>query len=144
MINFLFPIGKMKESINTQEAAKAMPGITKFLFLNIQLFFFSFLIVSTMTLISSFGLLKRKNWARLIFVTILTLGIIWNLSSLFLQGAMMPKIPVEATQQEGIPNFQMIFTIMRVFTGIMTIGMSVLFGWIIKKLASEDIKQEFV
>jgi len=144
MITLMVPANEIKGALNKPGVAEHMPVMARFMFSHIQLFFFGFFVVSAIMLVSSIGLLKRKNWARLVFITILVLGIIWNVSSLFLQSAIMPKMPTEVMQQQGAKNLQIIFEIMRVFTAIMAIGMSVLFAWIIKKLVSLNIKQEFV
>lgn len=122
VVNMVSP-NNIKGTLNQPEAVK--------------LFIFVVFAFSLTTLISSIGLLNRKNWARLVFITILILGIIWNLSSRFLPGVMMLKMSAEVAKQEGAQVFQ-------IFTAIIAIGMSVLFGWIAKKLVSKKIKQEFI
>jgi hypothetical protein len=143
MITMMFPVDEMQKVFNRPEAAARIPALARFMASHFRLFFLGFLFVTAGTFISSIGLLKRKNWARIFFIVILVLGIICNLSGIFLQGAMMPKIP-QVPEHPGMPDFQSMFIIMRVFSAVMAIGMSVLFGWIIKKLVSKDIKREFI
>ena len=143
MITMMFPVDEMQKLFNQPEAAEHIPALARFMALHIRLLFLGFLFVTAVTFISSIGLLKRKNWARIFFIVIMVLGIIGNLSAIFLQGAMMPKIP-PVPQHPGMPDFQSMFIIMRVFSAMMAIGMSVLLGWIIKKLVSKEIKREFI
>jgi len=143
MINLMFPIEKMTEALNEAEAQEHIPFLFRFLFSNIRIFFFGFLVISATTFVSAIGLLKRKNWARIIFIIILSLGILWNISGLFMQHLMFSSMP-ELPNQEGVNQFKVMMNIMRVFTLIMAIGISILFGWIIKKFTSQRIKAEFV
>ena len=142
MITFMFPMEKMNEAFKNPKFANDAPKGFTFIFSNFRLIIFGFLLVSTITLVSSIGLLKRKNWARIIFICIMTLGILWNFVGIYFQNLMMPKFS-EFPKGPGAPDFEKVFLIMRIFSVIMAIGFSVLFGWIIKKLVSEKIKEEF-
>ncbi len=139
MITMLPP---MKEALNKPGVSEQMPFMARFIFSHMQLFFAIFSIVSMTIFISSIGLLKRKNWARLLFVGLLALGMLWSITAIFLQSAMMPKTS-QFPEQRGMPNFQAIFLVMRIFSAVMATGMAILYGWIIKKLVSKKIKQEF-
>ena len=120
-----------------------MPAGAAFMFGNFQLIFLTFLLISIMVLVSSIGLLKRKNWARLVFIFILSLGILWSLASLILQAVFFSTMP-EMTQGPEFEEFKTIQTLMQWFTAIISIGFAVLFGWIIKRLMSGTVKQEFI
>jgi hypothetical protein len=125
--------------------AENMPFFAQFMFDNIRWFFIAFLVLSISTFVSSIGLLKRKNWARLFFIAIMALGIVWNIGGFALQLALfslIPKIP------SGAPDalrsqFDAIFVIVVVFSALMAVGLSVLFGWIIKRLLSLPVQREF-
>lgn len=123
--------------------AAEMPGDAAFIFNNFQLFVFGFFLVTVITLVSSIGLLKRKNWARLIFIGLLSVGILWNLGSIFFQAYMMPSM-TDVGDDPAFQEFQTIHTLMQWFMAIMGIGIAILLGWIIKRLLSDSIKQEFV
>ena len=143
MNNVIFSANRIKEAFNDPRTADNIPAVVQFMLTHIQLLFLCFFMVSAAMFTSSIGLLKRKNWARLIFISILALAIIWNLITLFLQGEMIPKKPFIDMPQEGAQAFQMVMVAARIFMAIMVIGMSALFGWIIKKLTSENVKREF-
>ena len=141
MVNLMFPAQQMTESL--KNAPPNMPAAFAFLFSHIRLFFFSFLLVSVVCLVSAIGLLRRKNWARIIFIVILVLGIAWNIFAVILQFTAFPfgqNLP--SGPQAG--QFNLMFNIMRAFTVVMVVGISLLFVWLIRKLASVKIKVEFL
>ena len=140
MLNLMFPIEGMKESLNSPGAQENIPAFAEFILSNVRLFFFGFLVVSSTTLASAIGLLKRKNWARILFIIILVLGIIWNISAVIMQQFMIPSM-------QDVPDdsqFAVLMIAMRIFTLIMALGISLLFGWLIKKLLSSEIRGEFL
>jgi hypothetical protein len=94
---------------------------------------------SALTLASSIGLLKRKNWARLIFVGLMALGIVWNLGGIVLQFAMF------ASMQNGFghPGMEVFFIAMSAVSILFAFGFSGIFGWIAKRLLSPAIAAEF-
>ncbi len=141
MITLMFPVKEVTQSLNSPEIQKNMPASATFMFSNIRLFFFAFLVVSSTTLISSIGLLKRRNWGRVLFIAIMLLGIAWNIFTLVFQQFVMPSM----FEMPGPPesNFKAMMTVMGIFTFFMALGISILFGWIIKRLVSSKIRQEF-
>jgi hypothetical protein len=145
MIATLFPMDKIHEAVNSAGSQQQMPSMFRFMFDHFQLYFATFLILSAVTLASAVGLLKRKNWARLVFIVLLALGIAWNVAGVFLQQVMMslfPKIPAGAPS-EFRDRFETMLIFIRIFSVLMAVGMSVLFGWIIKRLASSEVREEF-
>lgn len=141
MILLVFPVEKMNETFkDTQEQ---IPFFARFMFSNIRLFFFGFLVISATTLVSAIGLLKRKNWGRIFFLSIMGLGICWNIFGLVMQNMMF-------TSMSGLPHgeidsqFSTMMIVMKIVTFIFAVGISYLFGWIIYKLCSEKIKTEFI
>ncbi|MDB9822291.1 hypothetical protein OAC89_01145 [Deltaproteobacteria bacterium] len=142
MITLMFSVGEISQTLNNSEVQGEMPAFANFIFSNIRLFFFGFLVVSCTTFISSIGLLKRKNWGRIIFIVIMSLGIVYNIFALVLQQFMIPSISEMAGPYDS--HFGTMMTIMRVFTFLMAVGISILFAWIIKKLVSPTIRREFV
>lgn len=120
-----------------------MPTFASFMFNNVQLIVLALFLAFLMVLIASIGLLLRKNWARVMFIVFLSLGILWSLGAIVLQAlffSSMPEMP-RGPQAEGFDTMQ---TIMQWFMVIFGIGMAALFGWIIKRLTSESIKREFI
>jgi len=143
MLNTVFPIDQM-----TMAAAgdrENVPAALLFMFEHIRWLFLSFLIASSAALTASIGLLRRKNWGRVAFIAIMTIGILWNVSSLVIQQFIFSSMPSAASEASGDfnQNFEMFTKIITVFSAIWAIGFSILFGWIIKRLLSQGIKIEF-
>jgi hypothetical protein len=146
MFAFVFPADLVAPPESTK-ALEEMPGFFRFMFQHIKWFFVFFWSLSVATLICAIGLLRRKNWARLAFVAIMVIGIVWNLSGIWLQEQMMssfPKPPVEDPRLvEFQAGFETMMTIMRFAMAGFSIGMALLFGWITKRLVSRSVRAEF-
>jgi hypothetical protein len=145
MILIFFPGDQMQATINQAEAAGVLPAFGKFMFANFPIFFVFFLVFSTSTLVSSIGLLKRRNWARLMFIVVLVLGILWNIGGVFLQYHLVSSFPAipEDAPEEFMGRFFVVGRVIMVFGVVMAMGISGLFAWIIKRLSSEMVKKEF-
>lgn len=145
MINTVFPIDELERSA---PRAPDMPAFVAFFAGHVRLFFAAALAVSAATFAAAIGLLMRKNWARLLFMGLLGLGIAWNILGLVAQQFMfsaMPIVPPEASAQfrshlEGMHAFMIV---MRVFSALFAIGLSVLFAWLIRRLGSPAVRAEF-
>lgn len=143
MLTVMFPEDAFKSAM---QDAETMPGWFRFMFEHFRLFFMAFLVVSAVTLISAVGLLKRRNWARLVFIGIMALGVVWNLGGLampFMMSSMMPDMPADA-HSEFQDNFELMWSVMIAFSVVMALVFAGLFAWIIKRLMSGDIKREFL
>ena len=80
------------------------------------------------------------------FVGILMLGVLWNLAGAVIPYFMFSSFP---PIPEGVPgefrdNFELIAKIMMGFMVVMAIAFAALFGWIVKRLLSDDIRREFL
>ena len=141
MLSFMLPPD------SPMRGAENLPAFAQFMFSHPRMIFAAFLAVSATTLVSAIGLLKRKNWARLIFIGIMVLGVVWNIGSLILPfymfSALMPPMP-ESTPQDFRESFEMTWKIMTAFTIVIALAFAVLFAWITKRLASQDVKREFL
>jgi hypothetical protein len=143
MIFLVFPVDEMNETFKDTQVQEQIPFFARFMFSNIRLFFLGFLAISATALVSAIGLLKRKNWGRIIFLAIMGLGICWNLFGLVIQNMMFTSMP-------GFPHgeidsqFSTMMLAMKIVTFIFAVGISYLFGWIIYKLCSVKIKTEFI
>jgi hypothetical protein len=149
MINFMMSIGQMQDAMNAAKARGDFPPAAEFMLGHIRQFIGAYFLLSLITLVASVGLLKRWNWARLVFICLMALGIVWNLAGLVLQRVMMstmlssiPMLPPNLP-----PDFraevESMMTGMQVVGAIFALGFCVLFGWIIKRLMSADIRREF-
>jgi len=145
MITLLFPVEEMGEAMKQGDGVHEIPALASFMFEHVRLMFGAFLLLSTVTLVSAIGLLKRRNWARLVFVGMMGTGIVWNLASLampFLISAAIPPMPADSPAG-FTENFDLVWKVMIVLTGLMAIGFSAVLGWIIKRLLSEEVRREF-
>lgn len=139
MINTMVPFENMPSP--SGPGVEKMPAAFEFIFGNIHLVFLTFFVISAATLISAIGLLRRKNWARKVFIGILGLGIVWNIGGIIFQQMVfssMPPLPSDAPD-----GFNQMATIMFVFSAVMAAGISLLFAWLIKRLLSASIRAEF-
>ncbi|MDJ0887079.1 MAG: DUF2127 domain-containing protein, partial [Desulfobacterales bacterium] len=101
------------------------------------------LVLSATSFISAIALLKRKNWARIFFIVLMSVGILWNIFGLILNFTMFNAMPEMAGSSASPPEFQEMMQIMKYATVVMVVGISALFGFVIKKLCSTTIKEEF-
>ncbi len=101
------------------------------------------LLFQVWVLVSSIGLLLRKNWARISFIVYLILVLVWEgISVICGLLAMVGVHFIPAT-----PELSMVAPFMQIFMGVftlLTLAFMVLFGWILKKLLSENIRREFL
>ena len=141
MIWTLFPVEEMNRAFEGSQ--EQVPFFVEFMFSNIRFIVLGILVVCGTTLVSAIGMLKRKNWGRLIFITIMGLGIGWNVFGLIMQNSMMAVIPDFSFAEMETPIFIMM-TIMKIVTFVFVVSFSYLFGWLIYKLTSPKIKAEFV
>ena len=122
------------------------PPFAAFMTAHFQWFFLAFLLVSAFMLASSIGLLKRRNWARLSFIGLLSLAILWQIGGLALQFSMISSMRQQfsAAAVQGGPDMAPFFIGIAVVSVLFAVGFSVLFGWIIKRLLSPAVVAEFI
>lgn len=123
---------------------EGVPAPAAFMMSHMQLLFGAFLAVSALTLVVSIGLLLRKNWARLAYIGLMALGIVWSVVGLGFQFWMFSSMQ-ELFQQasQGAPNMKPFFIAMSVISVLFAAGFAWLYGWIIKRLLSAPIAAEF-
>jgi hypothetical protein len=128
------------------------PAPARAIFSHFQLFVLAAFLLSLLMLISSIGLLRRRNWARLAFIGLLVLGIIYMLGGLFLQQSFMSSFnksfsaaaPQDSLFRANAQQFESLFTAMRVFMIAFSLVIAGVFGWIVARLASARVREEFV
>jgi len=143
MVNTIFPADLFAAS--TSRGANPMPPVFEFMVRHMHVLLLASLFASIATLVAAIGLLKRKNWGRVVFVGILTLGILWSLGGFVLQQfllssmtALPPDVPAEFRT-----GFDQMALAIRVVSAVFILGFSVLFAWLIKRLLSPSIRAEF-
>jgi hypothetical protein len=106
------------------------------------------LVVSLATLASAIGLLLRLDWARRVFIGLLAFAIVANLLGLWLQQEVLQSLVNNTLSTVSIPAqalgvFGGFVTAARVMAVLMTLFACSLLGWIIRRLMSNSIRQEF-
>jgi hypothetical protein len=142
MIQTMLSGPEMEKALQAPHAAGA-PPLATFMAAHFQLFFLAFLVVSALMLAASIGLLKRKNWARLLFVGLMILGIVWHLGGLVLQFTMFSFMQDNFSNAPGAPNIKPFIIGMAIVSIIFALAFSGLFGWIAKRLLSPAVTAEF-
>lgn len=106
------------------------------------------LVMSLATLASAIGLLLRLDWARRVFIGVLAVAIVANLLGLWLQHEVVQTLVNQTLTRATIPAdalgvFGGFVTAARVMALLMTLGLCALCGWIIRRLMSAGVRQEF-
>ena len=96
--------------------------------------FFIVLLLSIVIFIASLGLLKNKQWARILLVTILSLGMIWSVFSTYL------TLTTKKVFEVGAINPENLILMTKGISLIVTIIIIAVFGWVIKILLRSPIK----
>jgi hypothetical protein len=97
--------------------------------------------VSVLVFASAIAFLKRKGWARRTFVTLFALAIVFNVAALLLLlvgGSQSVSLALGAGER-----FEPMARRMLVPTSIAAVALSLLFGWLIKRLTSAVVRAEF-
>lgn len=147
MMALVFPMAQIQAETAKASEQGHMPWFASFMFGHIHWFFLFFLVVCACMLAASIGLLKRRNWARILFIALMALGIAWNVGGLifmfFAFSSFFADMPVPPDQAAAARNFEVMWKVMFGFNLLMVAGFAWLFGWIIKRLTSGDVRREF-
>ena len=124
------------------EGASHLPFVLQLLFEHFRLYLLFVFSLSLSTLLSAIGLLKRKNWARQLFIVVLVTVTIALLVAFITQLSIRPATDnIPAAQIP--PEAQKMMRVMKGFFFIITFSVSSLFGWLIAHLTNPEIRQEF-
>lgn len=104
--------------------------------------------LSVATLASAIGLLLRLEWARRGFIGLLVLAILMNLLGLWLQHEVVQSVVDQTLAHTTIPAqalgvFGGFVTAARVMALMFTLFACALLAWIIRRLNSASVRQEF-
>lgn len=97
---------------------------------------------------SAVGLLLRLDWARRTFIGLLAVVIVAQLLGLWVQQEMMQSVVSSTLSRATLPPqaadvFGGFVTAVRVMAVVVTLGACALLGWIIRRLMSAGVRQEF-
>ena len=143
MLHKMMPKEQMSQVAQQASQDEKIPAFAEFMFNHVDLFFLLILVVSAISFISAIALLKRKNWARIFFIVLMASGIAWNIFGVIFNFTMYNSMPEMAGGQAPPQEFQEMMQIMKYAVVVMAVGISALFGFVIKKLCSKNIKEEF-
>lgn len=106
------------------------------------------LLMSLATLACAIGLLLRVEWARRLFIVLLALAIVANIAGLWLQQEMLQSLVSSTLQRAPLPPhaadvFGGFVTATRVAAVVVTLAACALLVWIIRRLMSPAVRQEF-
>jgi hypothetical protein len=106
------------------------------------------LVISLATLASAIGLLLRLDWARRSFIGLLAVAVVANLLGLWLQQEVVQSVVHNTLSQTVVPQqmlgvFGGFVTAARVMALLVTLGACALLVWIIRRLMSDRVREEF-
>ncbi len=110
------------------------------------------LVMSLATLASAIGLLLRLDWARRAFIGVMVVAIVANLMGLWLQHEVVQSVVSQtlgsslrgvAVPPELLGVFGGFVTATRTMAVMVTLGACALLAWIIGRLMSARVRQEF-
>lgn len=126
-------------------AISDMPAVFRWYFEHPMLFFASFWLLSVCMLVAAIGLLRRRNWARLLFIGLMVFGVAYNLAGIWLAFSFAPRESMASTR--AAQDFRTDFdTLVGVFRGAMLLYSLVACAiciWIARRLTAAAIKAEF-
>jgi hypothetical protein len=144
MVSVMFSEGPWAEL--DQQSLHDMPRWFGWIFGHFQLLVAANLLAMGVLLAASIGLLRRRNWARIVIVALLVLGIVANLGGLGLQLAMMQSMPgfdAAGAPADFAASFARMRAIILVVSAVVACAFAVLYGWIIRRLSSPAVRSEF-
>lgn len=106
------------------------------------------LLLSVATLAAAIGLLLRLEWARRVFIGLAIVAILGNLLGLWLQQEMLQSLIDSTLSRSSLPReaagvFGGFATAARVMAVGLSLGACMLLAWIIRRLMSQGVRQEF-
>ena len=126
----------------------SLPWLTGLLMRHATWVFSTAIALSLATMVCGFGLLRRIEWARRVFIGLLMVAIGVDLAGLWLQQEFMHLLVDSALHQATLtPSAADVFggvvTAARLLAGIITLVASLVLAGIIRRLTSPSVRQEF-
>jgi hypothetical protein len=106
------------------------------------------LVLSVATLAAAVGLLMRLDWARRAFIGLLVVAIVANIAGLWLQHELVQSLVSSTLGSASLPaNAQGVFggfvAASRLMAALVTLGACAMLAWVIRRLMSPMVRQEF-
>ena len=125
-----------------------LPGLTGMLVRHAPWVFSAAIALSLAMIVCAFGLLRRVEWARRVFIALLMVAIGVDLASLWLQQEFVhllvdPALQGQTMSQQAAELFGGMLTAARLLAGAVTLVASFALVVIIRRLMSPAVRQEF-
>lgn len=102
------------------------------------------MLLSVALLVAAVGLLMRLEWARRAFIGLVVVAIAANLASLWLQHEFVQSLVDATLPLPAVSVFGSFAAAAKVLSGIVTLVACGLLAWVIRRLMSPKVRQEFV
>lgn len=134
----------LMERMTAAYTSTPIPDVGPFIVRISRLIFAAFFAYAILGVAASIGLLHRKNWARLTTIGMLALTMVWMALMTVLQllaGDMaMPANP----SYPNMPDMTAMLSTIRTFSLLVGVAIITTSGWLIWRLLSQPIREEFV
>ena len=123
---------------------EVFPPSARWVLVNLRWMLLANLALGVVTIAASIGLVQRREWARVVFVALMALGVAWNLGVAWLQYDFTSAVQAEAAASNPADTgfFAFILVIRVLSFGFATV-FCCLFGWIGYRLLQPDVAAEF-
>lgn len=138
MLQFLY--AKPEFATAMQSATKEMPPQSAFMLEHVRLVSWVAFAISATLLVSAFGMLRRNNLARRVFIGMMWLFAGATLAMSVVQLAYLDNLAAGSDLPQGFIKLMQATKIMSVIFGV---GLGVLFGWLGWKLTAPAVITEF-
>lgn len=144
MVHLMLPAADMRVAADQARLERA-PWFGPFALQYFRWFILAVLLSSAATLAAAVGLLKRRNWARILFVVLMGVGILWSLMGVAATVIFYMSIPdLAALTGQGPTGRVLLMSKALVFiVTALALAFSAQFGWIAKQLMSHEVRREF-
>lgn len=147
VFNVLVGTHDIETVISDARSAGVMPDMLALVFRHMRSLLLLTLVLSVLTFVASIALLRRRNWARLVFIVMMWLGVAGNFGGLWLQfqllsGAPMQEMLKSLTAAAGVPMDGLVQSVQMV-SALVAIVFAALFAWTAIRLNAQEIKNEF-
>jgi hypothetical protein len=139
MLTFLFSNEEFAAAM--QLSSKDMPAQAAFMIDHIRSISWSAFAIAALLVSASLGMLRRKHWARLLFISMMWLFAVVTVTMAVVQLGYLANL---STGDQDLPEgFIKLLQATKLMSLLFGIGLGVLFGWLGWKLARPAIKAEF-
>jgi hypothetical protein len=144
VVHFWPPLADLVRQHQTAPTGAGLFSIQRLIVGNLPAIMLANLLLSALVLLAAIGLLRRRNWARLLFIALMLLGIVWAAASFIM---VLQADPLAAALPEVPPEYQPVMAGARTPSllagGIFTVLFCALLGWIAWRLSAADVARQF-